>query len=133
MLLKERKVMAIVTTNPARVLIRLIDQPVLTHEQIFQLAHFIDAYEIEKQLQESLVIDIHKVTAAGQIELIMTPKTGLSYDEIASHLNQVITYALKNSNLEGSQWEIIEISFQIVKPGKPSFVYDNLHAAFKAE
>lgn len=125
--------MSIVTTNPAKVLIRLIDHPDLTHDQIFQLAQFIDAYEIEKQIQENLVIDIHKVTCAGQIELIMTPKTGMSYSDISNHLNQVIEYALKNSNLEGSQWEILEIIFQIVKPGKPSFVYDDLHAAFKAD
>jgi hypothetical protein len=125
--------MSIVTTNPAKVSIRLLDQKDLTHDQIFQLAQHIDAYEIEKKLQESLVIDIHKVTKSGKIDLIITPKTGLTYDELYNHVTKVISFALKSVKLENCRWEILEISFQTEMPGKPSYVYEDLHTAFKAD
>jgi len=125
--------MSIVTMNPAKVTIQLLDNQGLTQEQIFKLAHHIDAYEIEKQLQESLVIDIQKITRSGMIELIITPKSGLTYDELSKYLNDAILFALKSVNLEECRWEIIEIAFQTEIPGKPSYVFDDLHEAFKAE
>ena len=125
--------MSIITTNPAKILIRLLDQHDLDIEKIFKLAQYIDAYEIEKQLQETLVIDIHRLTRSGQIHLIMTPKIGLTYDELLTHLKDVIAYAFKNANLEGVRWEILEISFQIESQGKASYVFDDLRAAFKTE
>ena len=126
-------VMSIVTTNPARIIIQLLDQPVLTQDQIFKLAHYIDAYEIEKQLQETLVIDINEITRDGIVELVLTPKMGLKYDDIAEHLKKVISYALKNVDLGECKWDIVKISFETQRPGKASYVFDDLHRAFKAD
>jgi len=128
-----RLVMSIVTTNTAKIAVQLLDQPNLSQEQIFKLAHFIDAYEIEKQLQDSLVIDIHEVTKNGKIELLLTPKSGLSYEELSEHLKTIISYALENVNLIDCRWEITKISFQTEKPGKPSYVSNDVHSAFKAD
>lgn len=125
--------MSIVTTNPAKITVQLLENQNLSQEQIFKLAHYIDAYEIEKELQESLVIDIYEVTKAGKIELVLTPKSGLSYDELSEHLKTVITYSLKNVNLENCTWEVTKISFETQVPGKASFVTGDLHSAFKAD
>jgi hypothetical protein len=126
-------VMSIVTTNPARVIVKLIDQRNLTQDQIFKLAHFIDSYEIEKQLQETLVIDINEITRDGTIELVLTPKSGLKYEDISDHLKTVISFALKNVDLGECEWEIVKISFETQRPGKPSYVAEDLHRAFKAK
>ena len=125
--------MSIVTTNPAHITVQLLNQQSLTLEQLFQIAHYIDAYEIEKQLQESLVIDIQEVTKSGTIELVLTPKTGLTYEEVSEHLKMVFSYALKNVNLPECKWEITRISFKNEKLGKASYVYDDLHRAFKTD
>ncbi|WP_455391455.1 hypothetical protein [[Eubacterium] cellulosolvens] len=125
--------MSIVTTNPARITVQLIDYQSLNQERIFKLAHFIDAYEIEKKLQESLVIDIYEISKAGRIELLLTPKSGLTYDEISEHIRTVIAFALDKVNLSDCKWEIEKISFETQKPGKPSYVFDGDHSAFKAE
>jgi hypothetical protein len=124
--------MSIVTINPAWVTVKLIDNQNLTQSQIFKLAHHIDAYEIEKHLQENLVIDINRISKNGLIELVLTPKSGLTYDELSEHLDMIMTYSLKNVNLEDCRWEIIDISFKSERPGKPSYVQENnIHQAFK--
>ena len=125
--------MSIVTTNPARVIVKLIDQRKLTQDQIFKLAHFIDSYEIEKQLQDILVIDIDEITKEGTIELVLTPKSGLKYEDISDHLKTVISFALKNVDLGECEWEIVKISFETQRPGKPSYVAEDLHKAFKTK
>ncbi len=124
--------MSIITMNPARVAVQLIDVHNLTQQQIFKLAHHIDAYEIEKQLQDNLVIDIYKVTTKGKIELVLTPKSGMTYDELSEHLDNIMKYALRSVELEQCRWEIIDISFLTQKPGQPSYVHDeDFHSAFK--
>ena len=125
--------MSIVTTNPARITVQLLGEQNLTLNQIFQLAQYIDAYEIEKQIQESLVIDIHEVTKNGIIELVLTPKSGLKYDELSEHLKMVIDYALKNAKLGDKKWEITKISFETQRPGKASYVFEDKYHAFKAD
>lgn len=126
--------MSIVTTNPAKVTVQLLDSQYLTHEQIFKLAHFIDAYEIEKELQDTLVIDIFKITKNGRLEIILTPTGGLTYDELSHHLNSIMTESLKNVNLDGCRWEVISILFITKVPGQPSFVYyEDIQESFKTD
>ena len=125
--------MSIVTTNPVKVTIQLLDHQDLTYQQIFKLAHYIDAYEIEKQLQESLVIDIYEVTKAGKIEFLLTPTSGLTYDELSEHLQTLISYSLEKVNLAKCKWEITQIVFETRVPGKASFVSGNIQKAFKAD
>jgi hypothetical protein len=119
-----------VTTNPARITVQLLQNQNLSQEQIFKLAHYIDAYEIEKELQETLVIDIVEVTKNGRIELMLTPKSGLSYDELSDHLKTVISYSLKNVDLENCNWEVTKISFETKVPGKASFISGDMHKVF---
>jgi hypothetical protein len=120
--------------NPAKVSIQLLDINNLTHQQIFKLAHLIDAYEIDKQLQDKLVIDILKVTRSGRVELILTPKTGLKYDELSEHLDLILKYALTSSDMDKCRWEIIDIDFITQKPGKPSYIHEEgIHTAFRTE
>jgi hypothetical protein len=120
--------------NPARVAVQLIDYKDLTQDQIFKLAHHIDAYEIDEKIQDNLVIDIYKITKLGVIELVLTPKGGLTYDELSEHLNKIMTYALKTVDLEKCRWEIIDIVFITQKLGKPSYVNDEgIFTAFRSE
>ena len=114
--------MAILITNPVKITVQLLDQKPLTSEQIFKLAHNIDAYEIEKQLQDSLAIDINKVTKTGYIELVITPTSGLTYDELSEHFNLAMVHSLENVNLPQCRWEIIEIAIKTATPGRPSYV-----------
>ena len=126
--------MSIVTMNPARVSVQLLDRDDLTQEQIFKLAHHIDAYEIDKQIQDNLVIDIYKLTKKGLIELLLTPKSGLTYDELSEHLARVMNFALKSINLDQCHWEIVDIKFLTQVPGQPSYIHEeDIHSAFKTE
>ena len=126
--------MSIVTTNPARITVQLIGEPNLEQSKIFKLAQFIDAYEIEKQLQETLVIDIYRISKTGRIELVLTPRGGLTYDELSDHLDKAISFALKSVDMEECKWEIVNISFKTEMPGHPSYVFEeNVHKAFKKE
>jgi hypothetical protein len=125
--------MSIVTTNPAKVTVRLLEHSDLTQDQIFKIAHFIDSYEIEKQLQDTLVIDIYKVTKTGEIELVLTPKTGLSYDTLSEHLQMIVSFALQKVNLADCKWEITKLEFQTEKFGKPSYVFDEPQSIFRAD
>ncbi len=114
--------MTILITNPVKITVQLLDQKSLTSEQIFKLAHNIDAYEIEKQLQDSLAIDINKVTKTGHIELVITPSSGLTYDELSEHFHLAMAHTLENVNLPQSKWEMIEITIKPETPGRPSYV-----------
>lgn len=130
---EENLVMPIVTTNPAVVTIQLLDKFDLSQEQIFKLAHCIDAYEIENKLQDSLVIDIYNVTKEGMIELLLTPKSGMRYDELSEHLTNIISNSLKRADLAECRWELTKITFQTKVPGKASYVFDEPHAVFRSD
>jgi hypothetical protein len=124
--------MSIVTTNPAFITVQLKDTQNLTREQMFKLAHYIDAYEIERNLQETLVIDINRISRSGIIELLLTPKEGLAYEELSYHLEMAITYSLNSVNLGECKWEVVNISFEPERPGKPSYVVgEDVHSTFK--
>ncbi len=113
--------MTIFTTNQARITVQLLDRHDLNYDQIFKIAQYVDAYEIDKEVQDNLVIDIQRVTRSGEIELVLTPKNGLKYNEIAEHLKMVLRYALESVNMAECNWEILKIEFQPEKPGKPSY------------
>jgi len=126
--------MSILTTNPARVTIQLLDNQGLTQEQIFRLAHSIDAYEIERKMEENLVIDIQEISKSGKIVLVIVPKGGLTYDDLSYHLDMIMSFALKSVNLEKCRWELSNIYFQIQNLGKPSYVADDaFYSEFKQE
>ena len=115
--------MAIITTNPMDIYIRLVGDRHLTQDEMFKLAQHIDAYEIEKGERETIVIDIKRLTKDGSIIIYVTPRGGgLTYDNISSHVKSLMEFAIPKAGLTEFKWEIEEFSTDLEAPGTPSYV-----------
>ncbi len=124
--------MTIITTNPMDVLIKLKGDRELTQDEMFKLAHHIDAYEIEKGERESIVIDIKRLTKSGIIHIYITPRGGgLTYENISEHIKSIMEFATQKAGLESFKWEIEELLSDLESPGTPSYVSGNIHSYVK--
>lgn len=96
----------------------------LKAEELFVLAEALDEYEVEKEVEEMIVIDISEITSSGMIVVHVIPKRMLSYNEIYQHVDTLIKDALKKSGLKSHDYEIKKIIFRTIRPGTPSSVVD---------
>jgi hypothetical protein len=102
--------------------INLICDRELTIDDLFKLGQYLDAYEVERDVEDTLVIDIKKINKTGTIHVFITPQGMMTYDEICDHIKQLMEFALTNSELEDFKWEVREIVYHPKRPGTPSFV-----------
>jgi hypothetical protein len=93
----------------------------LVLDDLFKLGQFLDAYEVERDVEDTLVIDIKKINKAGTIQIYITPQGMMTYDEICDHIKQMMEFALTNAELEDSKWEVREIIYHPKRPGTPSY------------
>jgi hypothetical protein len=115
--------MAIITTNPMDIFIKLVGDRNLTQDEMFKLAQHIDAYEIEKGERETIVIDIKKLTKDGSVVIYMTPRGGgLTYENISKHVKSLMEFAIPKAGLNEFKWEIEEFTTDLEAPGTPSYV-----------
>lgn len=124
--------MAIITTNPMDVLIKLKGDRELSQDEMFKLAHHIDAYEIEQGERESIVIDIKRLTNNGVIQIYITPRGGgLTYENISEHVKSLMEFSIQKAGLENFKWEIEELISDLESPGTPSYVAGNVSSYVK--
>jgi len=94
----------------------------LSLDDLFKLGQYLDAYEVERDVEDTLVIDIKKINKAGTIQVFITPQGMMTYDEICDHIKQMMEFALTNSDLDDCKWEVREIIYHPKRPGTPSYV-----------
>jgi hypothetical protein len=95
----------------------------LTQDEMFNLAQYIDAYEIEKGERETIVIDIKRLTKDGSIIIFLTPRGGgLTYETISNHVKSMMEFAIPKAGLNEFKWEIEEFTTDLEAPGTPSYV-----------
>jgi hypothetical protein len=123
---------AIITTNPMDVLIKLKGDRELSQDEMFKLAHHIDAYEIEQGERETIVIDIKRLTKDGIIQIYVTPRGGgLTYENISEHVKSLMDFATQKTGLDSFKWEIEELMSDLESPGTPSYVSGNTSSYVK--
>jgi hypothetical protein len=113
---------AIAILNSMDLIINLMVDRELTIDDLFKLGQYLDAYEVERDVEDTLVIDIKKINKAGTIHIFITPQGMMSYEEICDHIKQLMDFALTNAGLENFSWEVREIIYHPKRPGTPSFV-----------
>jgi hypothetical protein len=113
---------AIAILNPMDLIINLMCDRELTLDDLFKLGQYLDAYEVERDVEDTLVIDIVKINKTGTIHIYITPQGMMTYDEICDHIKQIMEFALTNSGMDDFKWEVREIIYHPKRPGTPSYV-----------
>lgn len=116
---------AIAILNSMDLVINLMVDRELSLDDLFKLGQYLDAYEVERDVEDTLVIDIKKINKTGTINIFITPQGMMTYDEICDHIKQLMEFALTNAGMDGFQWEVREIIYHPKRPGTPSFVPSN--------
>ena len=114
--------MSIAILNSMDLIINLNLDRELNLDDLFKLGQYLDAYEVERDVEDTLVIDIKKINKAGTLQVFITPQGMMTYDEICDHIKQMMDFALTNADLEDCKWEVREIIYHPKRPGTPSFV-----------
>jgi len=92
----------------------------VTGSQIFSLADALDGYEIEKELENKLVVDIVEISSAGVFAVHIIPKQRLTYDELMEYIDDMVTTALKRKEIPAEGYKVKKVMFRTAEPGKPS-------------
>ena len=118
--------MTVIVQDPLDVIISLNNEEELTGDEVFSLADALDGYEIEKGIEESLVVDIVEISSAGVCAVHVNPKQMFTYKDIMKHVHQMVTGALKRKDLPFDQYKVKKVLFRTRKPGKPSETVEDL-------
>jgi hypothetical protein len=102
------------------------EKQVIPPKDLFNFIDALDAYEVEKDLEEILVVDITEITNDGLVVIHIEPKKMIRYSDVYDHLDAMITNAFKLAKMNDYDYEIKKILFRIYKTGVPSSVVDNL-------
>jgi hypothetical protein len=102
------------------------DKHVIPPKDLFNFIDALDAYEVEENIQEILVVDITEITNDGLVVIHIEPKKMIRYVDIYNHLEAMITNAFKTAKMKHYTYEIKKILFRIHKPGQPSSVVKDL-------
>jgi hypothetical protein len=114
--------LSIAILNPMDIIINLMIDRELSVDDLFKLGQFLDAYEVERDVEDTLVIDIKKINKTGTIHIFVSPQGMMTYDEICDHIKQLMEFALTNASMDEFKWEVREIIYHPQRPGTPSYV-----------
>jgi hypothetical protein len=95
-------------------------------KDLFNFIDALDAYEVEKDLEETLVVDVTEITNDGLVVIHIEPKKMIQYNDIHGHLEAMLMNAFKLAKMKDYEYEIKKILFRIYKAGQPSSVVDDL-------
>ena len=112
--------MPVIVQNPMDVIISIDNEEDMTGEEIFLLADALDGYEIEKEVEEKLVVDIIEISSAGIFAVHIIPKQMLTYKEIMKHVDEMVNAALKQKGIKANKYNIKKVMFRTKELGKPS-------------
>ena len=93
---------------------------------LFNFIDALDAYEIDKGIEETLVVDITEITNDGLVVIHIEPKKMIRYVDVYDHIDAMMMNAFKIADMEEYDYEIKKILFRIYKTGVPSSVVTDL-------
>jgi len=103
-----------------------VDKHTIPPKDLFKFIDALDAYEIDKKIEETLVVDITEITNDGLVVIHIEPKKMIRYHDIYDHIDEMITNAFRVAGMVDYTYEIKKILFRIYKPGVPSSVVNDL-------
>lgn len=118
--------MTVIVQNPLDVIIALEADEELTGEEMFNLADALDGYEIVKEIEDKLVVDIVEISSAGIFAVHVIPKQMLTYKDLIFFINDMVSTSLKREDVPFSDFNVKKVLFRTTEPGKPSETTDDL-------
>ena len=112
--------MTVIVQNPLDVIIALNYDEELSGEDMFNLADALDGYEIEKEIEDKLVVDIVEISSAGVFAVHIIPKQMLTYKDLNFFINDMVSTSLKREDLPFDSFNVKKVLFRTTEPGKPS-------------
>lgn len=112
--------MTVVVQNPLDVIISLETEEEMTGKEMFALADALDGYEIVKEIQDKLVVDIVEISSAGVFAVHIIPKQMLTYKDLIFFIEDMVSNSLKREDLPFKTFRIKKVLFRTTEPGKPS-------------
>ena len=118
--------MTVIVQNPLDVIIALDTEDELTGEEMFNLADALDGYEIVKEIEDKLVVDIVEISSAGVFGVHLIPKQMLTYKDLIFFINDMVGNALKREDVPFDDFHVKKVLFRTTEPGKPSETTEDL-------
>jgi hypothetical protein len=118
--------MPVIVQNPMDVIISLDVEEELTGEEMFALADALDGYEIEKEIEDKLVVDIVEISSAGVFAVHLIPKQMLTYQDLIYFINDMVSTSLARDDLPFKDFHVKKVLFRTTELGKPSETSNDL-------
>ncbi len=112
--------MTVIVQNPLDVIISIDTDEELSGLQMFALADALDGYEIEKEVEDKLVVDIVEISSAGVFAVHIIPKQMLTYKDLIFFINDMVSQSLKRDDLPFEEFKVKKVLFRTSELGKPS-------------
>lgn len=112
--------MTVIVQNPLDVIISIDTDEELTGHQMFSLADALDGYEIEKEIEDKLVVDIVEISSAGVFAVHIIPKQMLTYKDLIFFIEDMVSTSLKRDDLPFKEFMVKKVLFRTTELGKPS-------------
>jgi hypothetical protein len=112
--------LTVIVQNSLDVIIALDNVDDLKGQEMFILADALDGYEIEKKTEDKIVIDIVEMSSAGVFAVHVIPKQHMTYEDIMSHIDAMVTSALERDGINAKNYSVKKVLFRTKEPGKPS-------------
>lgn len=92
----------------------------MTGQEMFALADALDGYEIEKEVEDKLVVDIVEISSAGVFAVHLIPKQMLTYKDLIFFIEDMVSTSLNRDDLPFDNFSIKKVLFRTTELGKPS-------------
>lgn len=112
--------MTVIVQNPLDVIISLETEEEMTGKEMFALADALDGYEIVKEIQDKLVVDIVEISSAGVFAVHIIPKQMLTYRDLIFFIEDMVLNSLKREDLPYKTFSVKKVLFRTAELGKPS-------------
>jgi len=112
--------LTVIVQNSLDVIISLDNVDDIKGEEMFALADALDGYEVEKGIEDKIVIDIVEISSAGVFAVHVIPKQLMTYSEIMSYIDDMVKTALKRDEIVAKSYSVKKVLFRTREPGKPS-------------
>jgi hypothetical protein len=102
------------------VIISLETDEEMTGQEMFALADALDGYEIEKEIEDKLVVDIVEISSAGVFAVHLIPKQMLTYKDLIFFIEDMVSASLNRDDLPYDEFKVKKVLFRTAELGKPS-------------
>jgi hypothetical protein len=112
--------LTVIVQNPLDVIISLETDDEMTGQEMFALADALDGYEIEKEIEDKLVVDIVEISSAGVFAVHIIPKQMLTYKDLIFFIEDMVSTSLNREDLPFDNFSVKKVLFRTTELGKPS-------------